>query len=103
MDPSCTAGDLLPDSKVPSSNPRAGNLPKNGCTLPFIEPTCAYCTVGSYAPLSVCCLSVVCTLDLTEMGEKNSYLKKYFRGLVLWIGRAHCQCQVAFYYIYFRQ
>ena len=29
----------------------------------FFEPTCAACTVGSYALLSVCCLlSVVCSL-----------------------------------------
>ncbi len=39
-------------------------------TLIFIlfEPTCEGCTVGSCALLSVC------SLDLTEMGENNSYL-----------------------------
>ncbi len=39
------------------------------------EPTCAYCTVGSYASLSVCpsvCPSVCHTF-------KNSYLRKYYR------------------------
>ena len=41
------------------------------------EPTCANCTVGSYASLSVCSLSVVC-LDLTIKGENNSYLRKYW-------------------------
>ncbi len=40
----------------------------------FIEPTCAYCTVGSYASLSICPsvrLSVCHTF-------KNSYLRKYY-------------------------
>ena len=40
----------------------------------IFEPTCAYCTVGSYASLSVCpsvCLSLF-TLD------NNSYLGKYY-------------------------
>ncbi len=43
--------------------------------IPFIEPTCAYCTVGSYASLSVR-LSVRLFVCHTF---KNSYLRKYYR------------------------
>ncbi len=47
-------------------------LPQTMCYI--FEPTCATCTVGSYASLSVC-LSVVCSLDLTKKGENNSCKK----------------------------
>ncbi len=54
-----------------------GVTPNRGCTrartynyiqityVSIFEPTCAICTVGSYASLSVC-LSVLCSLDLTK-------------------------------------
>ncbi len=77
-----------------------------------IEPTCAYCTVGSYASLSVrpsLCLSL----------DNNSYLKKYYSyesetlplvikgtgmvnteaGAFAMTGWAHCQRQVAFLFL----
>ncbi len=42
----------------------------------FIEPTCALCTVGSYASLSVC--PSVCPSGLDQKSlDNNSYLEKY--------------------------
>ena len=84
-------------------------------TTPLIfEPTCAFCTVGSCASLSVrlsVCPSIRLSLD------KNSKLRKYSHLFVLvtdytlrkthvskwscifaFTGRAHCQRQVAFLY-----
>ena len=41
--------------------------------ITIIQPTCVYYTVGSYASLSVCIMSVGLSLD------NNSYLRKYYR------------------------
>ncbi len=62
------AGNLLHDKRVMSG--------KNVSSL--FEPTCAYCTVGSYASLSVC-PSVCPSVRLSVTLDNNSYLKKYYR------------------------
>ena len=44
----------------------------------IVEPTCAYCTRGSYASLSVCpsvCHWIIIHISL----DNNSYLRKYYR------------------------
>ena len=72
----------------------------------FIEPTCAYCVVGSYASLSVrlsVCLSV-CLLHLIKIHSSESITlwEKFMwangHGIIALTGRAHCQRQVAFFY-----
>ena len=65
----------------------------------FIEPTCAYCTVGWYASLSV---------HLSGMKKKFISQKVNHQNLEWTItlrqrafpmtGWAHCQCQVAFFF-----
>ncbi len=55
---------------VAFANLKVGSLPTSSC---IFEPTCAYCTVGSYASLSVR-LSVCQLLRL----DNNSYLRKYY-------------------------
>ncbi len=46
---------------------------KNWLAMALFEPTCAYCTMGSYASLSVCL-----SLDNNSLNN-NAYLKKYYR------------------------
>ena len=83
-------------------------------TYAVFEPNCAFRTVGSYALLSVC-LSV-CLYGLDQKSDwiiihtVNTgwnkvrptdiwqYVKQIIRqGTVAMTGRAHCQCQVAFF------